>query len=133
MDIINSGDGADIIVGGAGTDSLNGGNGVDILLGGYGDDFLNGGDGDNAADTLVGGEGAIGFDTYLLYGNYGDDLIIDHDRIGEIKVNGVSLTGEWTYNFAADGWTSGLAPGITLQQGASRRQRPTGFTRYLRQ
>ena len=65
VDIINSGDGADIIVGGAGTDSLNGGNGVDILLGGYGDDFLNGGDGDNAADTLVGGEGAIGFDTYL--------------------------------------------------------------------
>ena len=63
----------------------------------------------------------------MLYGNYGDDLIIDHDRIGEIKVNGVSLTGDWSYNFAADGWTSGVAPGVTLQQGASRHSGQLGL------
>ena len=116
-DIVDTGGGNDVLVGSGGNDVLRAGAGTDVIDAGAGDDTLDGGAGDAAADTL---EGGVGSDTYVLNGNFGSDRIIDIDRTGEVKVNGISLAGDWNYNFAADGWTSGVAPGITLQQGTSR-------------
>lgn len=53
-DVINGGDGADLLVGGLGDDSLDGGDGIDSLLGGAGNDLLIGGLG---GDNLIGGAG----------------------------------------------------------------------------
>jgi len=44
---LNGGDGADVLVGGAGNDILNGNAGDDVLIGGPGQDVLDGGTGDN--------------------------------------------------------------------------------------
>ncbi|EOW3713583.1 cadherin-like domain-containing protein [Vibrio fluvialis] len=55
-DILNGGDGNDILYGQGGDDTLNGGAGNDILIGGYGNDILTGGDGDDL--FVFGGEGA---------------------------------------------------------------------------
>ncbi|ELI1810947.1 cadherin-like domain-containing protein, partial [Vibrio fluvialis] len=54
-DILNGGDGNDILYGQGGDDTLNGGAGNDILIGGYGNDILTGGDGDDL--FVFGGEG----------------------------------------------------------------------------
>jgi Ca2+-binding RTX toxin-like protein len=62
-----TGDGADIISGGAGADRLYGGAGADRLNGDAGDDTLRGGLG---ADLLIGGEGAD-----RLLGGRGDDVM----------------------------------------------------------
>ena len=53
-DVIRGGNGNDVVCGGAGNDRLEGGNGTDVLLGGFGDDRLSGG---NGTDTLTGGPG----------------------------------------------------------------------------
>ncbi|EPM4294972.1 Ig-like domain-containing protein [Vibrio fluvialis] len=55
-DILNGGDGNDILYGQGCDDTLNGGAGNDILIGGYGNDILTGGDGDDL--FVFGGEGA---------------------------------------------------------------------------
>ncbi|WP_327196220.1 tandem-95 repeat protein [Vibrio fluvialis] len=55
-DILNGGDGNDILYGQGGDDTLNGGAGNDILIGGYGNDILTGGDGHDL--FVFGGEGA---------------------------------------------------------------------------
>ena len=72
----NGGDGADILIGGAGNDTLNGGLGDDILIGGPGFDLLDGGpganvliqDGGNAAfaSTLVSSQGAAALLTQFM-------------------------------------------------------------------
>jgi Ca2+-binding RTX toxin-like protein len=43
----NGGDGADVLIGGAGNDTLNGNAGDDVLIGGPGQDVLDGGSGNN--------------------------------------------------------------------------------------
>jgi Ca2+-binding RTX toxin-like protein len=45
----NGGDGADVLIGGAGDDTLNGDAGDDVLIGGPGNDTLDGGSGNNIA------------------------------------------------------------------------------------
>jgi VCBS repeat-containing protein len=66
-DVLNGGDGTDLLFGGAGNDVLNGNGGIDLLCGGSGDDVLNGGDGADALDggsgndTLTGGADADSF------------------------------------------------------------------------
>lgn len=86
-DVLNGGDGWDLIMGVGGNDTLNGGDGIrDYLFGGTGDDVLNGEIGDDSLeggegnDLLGGGEGndtlrgAAGLDT--LNGGDGDDSIV---------------------------------------------------------
>jgi Ca2+-binding RTX toxin-like protein len=79
--------GADRLEGGTGQDEIDGGDGNDILVGGAGDDKLTGAK-DN--DTLQGGTGQ---DTYVFASGDGWDWIIDSDGQGEIKYDGVVLTG----------------------------------------
>jgi Ca2+-binding RTX toxin-like protein len=114
-DIVDGAAGSDLLIGASGNDQLSGGADHDILIGGAGNDTLDGGTG---TDRLDGGAGA---DTYLLNGAFGSDTIFDSDKEqgGEVKVNGTSLSGDWTYNFAAEGWTNGAAPGVTLRQAYS--------------
>jgi Ca2+-binding RTX toxin-like protein len=116
-DIIDGGGGDDLLVGSGGNDTLRGGPGGDLIDGGAGNDVLDGGADDAAADVL---EGGVGFDTYILNGNYGSDRVIDVDGVGEVKVDGLSLNGDWSYNVAADGWLNSAAPGVTLRQRYSR-------------
>ena len=84
-DIINGGNGNDTLNGNSGRDTLNGGAGTDILNGGRGADTLNGGNGwdtlngNRGADTLNGGNGndtlggGSGADT--LNGGNGNDTL----------------------------------------------------------
>ncbi|KIY37638.1 hypothetical protein TZ03_26805, partial [Pseudomonas sp. 10-1B] len=80
-DLLNGGNGNDILFGQGGNDTLDGGKGNDILLGGSGDDTLIGGQGN---DILIGGSGA---DTFVWKaGDTGNDVIKDfkeseNDRI----------------------------------------------------
>jgi len=75
--------GADHLEGNAGADTLDGGSGNDTLLGGTGDDFL---EGSTGADTLLGGAGS---DTYFFNtAGWGDDVIIDSDGQGSLRVPG---------------------------------------------
>lgn len=86
-DIIDGGDGDDLIYGDAkhqyainypellGNDILNGGAGNDIIVGGDGADIINGGDG---MDTLIGGAGnstIADFDNDILNGGAGNDIL----------------------------------------------------------
>ncbi|MFZ3086872.1 MAG: putative Ig domain-containing protein [Methylotenera sp.] len=83
----NTLDGDDIsdhLYGMGGADTLNGGKGNDWLEGGADADTLNGGEG---VDTLNGG---IGEDTYLHAKGDGNDVIVDSDGLGSIKLNGQS-------------------------------------------
>ena len=66
-DVLDGGNGSDVIEGGFGKDTLNGGAGNDTLDGGFGRDLLNGDDGN---DFLIGG---FGRDT--LNGGAGDDIL----------------------------------------------------------
>ncbi|MBE7418528.1 MAG: hypothetical protein HS128_12425 [Ideonella sp.] len=75
--------GADHLEGNAGADTLDGGSGNDTLLGGTDDDFL---EGSTGADTLLGGAGS---DTYFFNtAGWGDDVIIDSDGQGSLRVPG---------------------------------------------
>lgn len=68
-DVLNGGDGNDIIYGNGGNDVLNGDDGIDILNGGSGNDTLNGGLG---KDVASGGDGS---DTFQLsLGHFFDDV-----------------------------------------------------------
>ena len=77
----------DRLYGMAGADTLYGLSGNDYLEGGSGDDVLDGGVG---ADLLLGGDGN---DTYLFTGSWGNDVITDSDGLGQIVVDGVTLSG----------------------------------------
>ena len=79
-DIINGGDGADVIFAGSGNDSIDGGNGDDVVFGGAGSDTITGGAGDD--DIFAGGDsdivtGGTGNDT--LWGGNGDDSFTGGD------------------------------------------------------
>lgn len=52
-DILNGNGGADVLIGNGGDDIINGDDGDDVLIGGAGNDTMDGGDGD---DLLIGGE-----------------------------------------------------------------------------
>ena len=80
VNVVNSGDGDDIVTTGVAADQLNGGNGNDQLIAGAGNDTLNG---DAGNDTL---EGNTGNDT--INGGDGDDLIIWRNGDGTDTVDG---------------------------------------------
>ena len=80
VNVVNGGDGDDIITTGVAADQLNGGNGNDRLIAGAGNDILNG---DAGNDTL---EGNTGSDT--INGGDGDDTIIWRNGDGTDTVDG---------------------------------------------
>lgn len=85
-DILNGGNGNDILSGLAGDDILRGGGGNDVLLGGPGADSLNGGTGNDwlftePDDTLV--NGGPGQDTAILTG--GDIFTFDHSHMRRLE------------------------------------------------
>ena len=89
-DTLHGGRSADYLEGGTGDDELNGDAGYDRLVGGAGDDTLDGGSG---GDRLEGGPGT---DTYLVHANQGLGgfaTIADSDGHGQIRLDGVALTG----------------------------------------
>jgi Ca2+-binding RTX toxin-like protein len=67
-DILNSGNGKDIVTGGGGQDNLTGGNGKDVITGGAGGDILVG---TNAKDILFGSTGDD-----MLTGGRGKDMFV---------------------------------------------------------
>jgi len=95
-DHLYGGGGADTLFGGDGNDWLEGGIDSDTLQGDIGNDSLYGGDGD---DELTGGSGndklygGKGTDLYIHNTGEGNDVIVDSDGSGSIKVNGVVITG----------------------------------------
>jgi trimeric autotransporter adhesin len=99
-DIINGGAGKDYIEGNDGADDLRGDDGNDTLLGQAGADILKGGKGD---DKLLGGAGA---DTYEFATGDGNDTIIDSDGQGDIKIDGITLTGGKRLDATSNIWQS---------------------------
>lgn len=86
-DILNGEGGDDLLCGGNGADNLNGGDGNDILDGGKGNDRLDGGAGNDilrgnaGGDRLTGGAGAD-----LFSGGPGNDIMIDFTPAdGDVK------------------------------------------------
>jgi uncharacterized secreted protein with C-terminal beta-propeller domain len=77
---INSGDGADSVIGGSGNDTIDGGAGDDSIIGGRGNDVLIGRDG---ADTIFGQEGndslSGGAGNDRLNGGNNDDVLLGGD------------------------------------------------------
>ncbi len=75
-DIINAGDGDDLIIEDLGNDTINGGNGNDSIGAGAGADIINGDAGNDNINGGAGGDtlnGGIGND--IIYGGAGDDII----------------------------------------------------------
>jgi len=105
-DVQIGGDGHDLLVGLNGDDVLRGHIGADLLIGGDGADELDGGEG---SDYLYGG---VGRDTYSFNGDFGNDWITDSDGLGQITVDGQTLSAlnakKVLLNFYKDdstGWT----------------------------
>jgi len=101
-DILNGGNSADLINGGVGDDLLDGGDDNDWLIGGDGEDELAGGKGN---DILIGGKGT---DTYIYNVGDGNDIIVDEDGMGEIRIerNGNAiLAGTFYRSNANNVWT----------------------------
>lgn len=72
-DTLYGGDGNDTLFGGIDEDELSGGSGNDVLLGGQGADFVSGGDdadtiGAGVGDTIIGGEGGDDDDSVVVSG-----------------------------------------------------------------
>ncbi len=86
---LRGGGSRDGILGGAGDDRIFGDDGVDYLLGGTGNDTIEGGNnpdeihGEDGNDTLLGG---TTFDTDLLYGGAGDDILRGDSTLGDYDV-----------------------------------------------
>lgn len=85
-DLLSGGSGNDYLEGGKGNDRLSGDDGNDILIGAAGNDTLLAGSGSNRL------EGGAGFDSYEIESG-GLQVITDLDGAGEIKLDGVVLTG----------------------------------------
>lgn len=86
-DTLNGQGFSDHLYGGDGDDTLNGLGGNDYIEGGRGVDILDGGDGN---DQLFGGAGT---DTYQFTGSFGQDIILDSDGLGQIKIGDTTLSG----------------------------------------
>lgn len=113
-DFIAGGLGADFIVGNGGNDTLIGDNdagdtvgGDDILYGGLGDDLIYGSKG---YDALVGQQGndtmggGIGKDSFFIFSNNGQDVILDFDDPDAATYNNAARFGfetneEWRDDF----------------------------------
>jgi serralysin len=86
---LRGGGSRDGILGGAGDDRIFGDDGVDYLVGGTGNDAIEGGNnpdeihGEDGNDTLTGG---TSFDTDLLYGGAGDDILYGDSTLGDYDV-----------------------------------------------
>lgn len=84
-DILNGGEGNDILFGQGGNDTLNGGDGNDILIGGSGDDTLTGGFGDDVFQWNFGEQGTSetpANDIVTDFGN-GNDVLDISDLLQE--------------------------------------------------
>lgn len=78
--VVNTGDGSDLIVGGNLADSLNAGDGRDTIQGGGGNDTLDAGDGDDSVQGGPGDDSVLGGDgNDILNGDDGDDRIFGGD------------------------------------------------------
>ena len=98
--VVNSGDGNDILVGGARNDQLNGGTGIDTLYGLPGDDILFAGD---AADFLTGG---FGRDT-MLYTAATESSSLVYDTLDRFEPS-----RDWIdLPTAVTGWSGGVTGG----------------------
>ncbi|MFK7762711.1 MAG: hypothetical protein AB8B62_05580 [Roseobacter sp.] len=110
--LLNTNDGDDTAIGGAGNDTLYAAVGDDNLQGGAGDDSLSGGGGD---DTLTGGigddtlegdagnddlQGGAGADSFVVSDGFGNDTIAGGDDNDQIDLSG--LTGPVTVTFTGD-------------------------------
>ena len=86
-DILGGQDGNDKLFGNGGNDAIDGGNGNDFINGGFGEDLLTGGEGDDRLDGWYGndvmfGESyfagvASGHDTFVFHGFAGFDVVMD--------------------------------------------------------
>ncbi len=95
-DILTGGSGNDTIDGGAGNDIINGGDGNDVLMGGLGNDTIDGGTGD---DVITGG---MGSDTLFvgdgndIFSGISDDILNGGDGLDTVdfsnKINSFTLT-----------------------------------------
>jgi Ca2+-binding RTX toxin-like protein len=80
-------DSATLFLGTSASDALTGGSGADLLIGGDAIDNLQGGGGN---DLLVGGEKA---DVYIFQSGSGDDVVLDRDGLGELRLNTAAIGG----------------------------------------
>ncbi|KAA1258981.1 Bifunctional hemolysin/adenylate cyclase precursor [Rubripirellula obstinata] len=94
-DVLRGGEGDDEIDGGSGDDEIRGGSGDDLLRGGVGRDDLFGDDGDDliyAVDDASGNETIGGFidagaGNDVVYGSFGDDVIVG--GLGDDELHGL--------------------------------------------
>jgi Ca2+-binding RTX toxin-like protein/subtilisin-like proprotein convertase family protein len=97
LDYLDAGEGSNLVYGGDGRDVLISGSGNDTLYGDAGDDILDAGKG---MDLLYGGAGADQFNFSLGYGN---DFIMDFDRIQDVinfnAVDAASLNVSYSYYY----------------------------------
>lgn len=103
---INTGAGADTVLGGAGGDTLTTGTGDDTVDGGLGADSINAGDGDDELrindqfgdDTIIGGEGGETTGDTLAGGGLTEDVTVTFNNDGESGT--VTNPGGDSANFA---------------------------------
>ena len=117
-DIINAGNGPDVVFGFDGDDSLDGGNGPDRLFGGAGSDSLTGGngsdylDGGADSDSVLGGNGADilvwDADDTLLDGGGGLDTLRVESGPVDFTLFGGTLLGLDQVDLEADGGANDL-------------------------
>ena len=98
-----------VIFGDSAANVINGSAQDDRLYGGAGADMLNGQGGNDYE------EGGVGFDTYNFTGAFGNDKILDSDRLGQLNIDGTTLSGG---NKISEGlWESADKRFIYVQQG----------------
>ncbi|UTW56229.1 M10 family metallopeptidase [Kordiimonas sp. SCSIO 12610] len=122
-DVINAGDGDDIVFASGGRDSVNGGAGDDLLFSGGAVDTVDGGAGN---DTIYGGGGDDLFtggadaDTFAFFGGNGNDTVTDFDlREDTLDLEGTStdFTDLASVAAAASNATQGGVAGLLIITG----------------